>query len=411
MPRVAICFWRLGPYHHARLEAAARLMEVEAIEFVGHDDVYSWDLVDGARGFRRSTLQATYDGSRSARRRAVEKMDATLSRVRPDVVAIPGWALPDALMALIWCRRHRTPAVLMSESTAWDSPRHPLKECLKRRVVGQCSAALVGGSSHVEYAVDLGMPRDAVWSGYDVVDNAHFAQGAEAARTSAPAHRQRLGLDRPYFLASARFLPQKNLMGLMEAFALSLGCDAEHDHGWDLVILGNGPLRGALEARRGELALIGRVHMPGFVQFPELPTYYGLASAFVHVSTMEPWGLVVNEAMASGLPVVVSRRCGCAADLVRDGQNGFTVDPGNLPAMADLLREMTKATFPLLAMAEASCRLIRDWSPSRFAEGLRHAADHAMNRGPRANRTIDTLILQCLLRRSSNQGASPKADS
>lgn len=399
MLRVAICFWRLGPYHHARLEAASRLMDVEAVEFVGHDNVYAWDLVDGARGFRRTILQATYDGSRRARRQAIEKMNATLSRVRPDVVAIPGWALPDALMALIWCQRHRTPAVLMSESTAWDSPRHPLKEWLKRRVVGQCSAALVGGSSHVEYAVELGMPREAVWSGYDIVDNSHFTQGADAARASAPAQRQRLGLDRPYFLASARFLPQKNLMTLIEAYALSLDRDAGHDHGWDLVLLGDGPLRGTLEARRGQLALDGRLHMPGFVQYPELPAYYGLASAFVHASTTEPWGLVVNEAMASGLPVVVSRRCGCAADLVRHGQNGFTIDPENLPAMATLLREMTTATFPLTEMAQASRLLIRDWSPSRFAQGLRNAAVHALNRGPRVVRTIDTLIIESLLRR------------
>src|SRR5262249_59830905 len=96
---------------------------------------------------------------------------------------------------------------------------------------------------------------------------------------------------------------------------------------WKLVLLGEGEQRAKLEGLRDALGLRNDVSMPGFKQYDELPAYYGLASAFVHTSTTEQWGLVVNEAMAAGLPVLVSERCGCGPDLVREGVNGFTFDP------------------------------------------------------------------------------------
>src|SRR6185369_3826531 len=94
---------------------------------------------------------------------------------------------------------------------------------------------------------------------------------------------------------------------------------------WKLVLLGDGPTN--LIRLIADLELQDSVLLPGFKQYEELPTYYGLANAFVHASTSEPWGLVINEAVASGLPVIVSNRCGCAPELVNG--NGFTFDPTN----------------------------------------------------------------------------------
>ena len=149
-------------------------------------------------------------------------------------------------------------------------------------------------------------------------------------RHGAPAGtalRQRLGLPERYFLASARFIEKKNLSGLLHAYAAYRR--ATPDDPWSLVVLGDGELRPELERLRGELGLDDVVSFPGYRSYQELPAYYGLASCFVHASTTEQWGLVVNEAMAAGLPVLVSNRCGCAANLVQEdgvqeGGNGFT---------------------------------------------------------------------------------------
>ena len=202
-----------------------------------------------------------------------------------------------------------------------------------------------------------------------------------------------------FFLAAARFVAKKNLTGLLRAYALyrtawgeaAGGESAGNTRGfrppgvpsaagpWDLVVLGNGPLEPALRELIGELGLEAHVRLPGFKQYPELPVYYGRAGAFVHASSTEQWGLVVNEAMASGLPVLVSNRCGCAADLVREGVNGFTFDPWNLEELAHLLLRITQTPKTrLLEMGLAGRRIIAAWGPERFAAGLRMAAETAL---------------------------------
>lgn len=149
--------------------------------------------------------------------------------------------------------------------------------------------------------------------------------------------------------------------------------------------------------------------MPGFKQYDELPVYYGLASAFVHASATEQWGLVVNEAMASGLPVLVSNRCGCAMDLVKDGVNGFTFDPHNVEQLASLMFKLSTLnslagrseakTAPLSTLGAASREIISSWGPERFADGLVRAVKMALTT-PRPQPTpIDRLLLRVLLAR------------
>src|SRR5207249_5035240 len=149
-----------------------------------------------------------------------------------------------------------------------------------------------------------------------------------------------------YFLASARFVEKKNLTSLIRAYAeyrdrlKGIGVTDPGYKGapWDLVLLGDGPLRETLNAQLSTLNLHSHVHLPGFKQYDELPVYYALANAFVHASTTEQWGLVVNEAIASGLPVIVSERCGCVPELVQG--NGFTFDPMDEHELASLLFRM-----------------------------------------------------------------------
>jgi glycosyltransferase involved in cell wall biosynthesis len=138
--------------------------------------------------------------------------------------------------------------------------------------------------------------------------------------------------------------------------------------------------------------------MPGFKQYPELPNYYGLASAFVLPSISETWGLVVNEAMASGLPVLVSDRCGCAPDLVRDGTNGFTFDPYSVEEIASaMLRVWKMEDGELKRMGAESSRIIAAWGPERFVSGLELAVVKALESGPRAAKPLDRLLLRALI--------------
>jgi glycosyltransferase involved in cell wall biosynthesis len=313
-------------------------------------------------------------------------------------VAIPGWSHPGALSALLWCLQKRRPAVLMSDSGKDDEVRRQAREATKRCVVRLFGGALVAGAPHAEYACALGLSSDAVFDGYDVVDNAHFERGARQARDGAERARRRLGLPERFFLASSRFVAKKNLPLLLEAYGdyrRRAGADA-----WHLVLLGDGALRPVLERRIARPDLAGAVILAGFEQYGALPAYYGLAGAFVHASTTEQWGLVVNEAMASGLPVIVSKRCGCAPDLVEDGVNGFAFDPRDVGALAGLMRRVAAMTeAQRRAMGRAGEAIIAGWGPARFADGLMRAVDVARRRPPPAASWLDRSLLWALARR------------
>ena len=160
------------------------------------------------------------------------------------------------------------------------------------------------------------------------------------------------------------------------------------------------PLRSDLCRLISDLRLDACVHLPGFKQYPELPAYYGLASAFIHASTTEQWGLVVNEAMASGLPVLVSNRCGCARDLVQEGVNGFTFDPYNVEQMAELMLKIsTFQDVSLSAFGDASRAIIIKWGPERFASGLKSALECALKVGTKRAGILNRMLLFALLRR------------
>ncbi len=397
MLNVGILFHRLGPYHHARLNAAGRHLAVTGIELSAVDDTYAWAGVTGADHFQRMTLFHRRDVVHEPAAEISRRVHAALNQAQPQAVAVPGWANRGALAALLWCVRTGVPMILMSESSRHDERRRWWKEAVKRRVVRLFQAGLVGGRFHRDYLTELGLERERIGLGYDVVDNEHFRRGAARARANDQEERRRLGVPQRYFLASNRFIPKKNLPGLVRAFAAyrkSAGPGA-----WDLVVLGDGELRAELEALREQLGLGGCVHLPGFRQYEDLPAYYGLAGGFVHTSTTEQWGLVVNEAMAAGLPVLVSRRCGCVPDLVEEGRNGFTFDPHDEDGLSRHLLRMAGGEYDRASMGRAGEEIIARWTPETFAEGLLRAVRAGLAAPRPRFGPVDHLLLNALMKR------------
>lgn len=395
---VAVLFSRLGPYHVARLNAVGKRASLTAIELSGKATEYAWDPVDTPPTFQRITVfpeRTHLDVTVSELR---EKVEAALTEAAPDAVALPGWDDSGTLLALHWCREHGVPAVVMSASTALDAPRTWWKEAVKKQVVQQYDAALVGGLRHKAYIQSLGLPSDRVFTGYNVVDNEHFRRGAAAARANENACRTRINLPDTYFLSIGRFVEKKNFPMLLTAYAAYRDETASP---WDLVLLGDGPLRTRLERLREELHLEDCVHFPGFKQYDALPSYYGLAGAFVHTSLREQWGLVVNEAMAAGLPVVVSDRCGCVPNLVQDGENGYSFDPEDPEALVRHLSDLSASSTPRETMGDRSQQIIEDWTPDVFAEQLmkamRAAASHSATRP--SHSFFEKAVLSLLTRR------------
>lgn len=406
-PAVAVVFHHIGPYHHARLNAAAKTLSVIGIEWSaqGYD---AWGAAATPARYRKVSLfpEATdhYPDKAELRR----TFSSALEQTKPDVVAINGWNNFGSVIAANCCVRRGIPMVVMSESAHQDEPRTWWKEAIKRRIVGLYSAALVGGRRHVEYLVELGMPVDRIFTGYDVVDNHYFCERARQIRNprlrqgyggqAASEIRNLHGLPENYFLASARFIEKKNLPRLISAYAkYRQKSQADGKAPWDLVLLGNGPLKSYLCRLISDLRLQKHVHLPGFKPYDELPVYYGSANAFVHASAAEQWGLVVNEAIASGLPVIVSDHCGCAPELVNG--NGFIFDPSNEDELAARLLEM--ASLPdeeRKQLGDNSYTIASNFAPERFDEGLERATSVAMGVPQKGFGAIDRSLLSAAAR-------------
>ena len=393
----AVLVERIGPYHFSRLSAAAARFRTVAVEFFGMDSTYAWDKVSDAAGFQRLTL---LDESEPGRRRGpslAARVSEALTRIAPAVVAIPGWSSQGALAALKWCLQTGTPAVVLSASSETGRPRARWKEALKRRIVRLFSAGVGGGTPQADYLARLGIPRSHIFLGYDVVDNGHFAEKAAAIRRDAARLRRSFGLPEKYFLSVCRFIEEKNLPILLEAYAAyrrQAGAAA-----WKLVLAGDGPLKPRLLEQREQWGLGDDLLLPGFKQYEDLPAYYGLANAFVLPSFSETWGLVVNEAMAAGLPVIVSNHCGCATDLVRDGENGFTFDPRDPVRLASLLTRLASPDTDLAAMGKSSRDIIARWTPDAFALSLQRAAETACATVRPTPKPMDQLLLRLLMNR------------
>jgi glycosyltransferase involved in cell wall biosynthesis len=404
--KLAVLFDNFGPYHIARLNASSAEADVLGVEFAAESGDYSWLRTSAAVRFRRCTLFADGPSHECSTQVLRARLHQSLRDFRPDVVAIPGWSGRLAFEALAWCRRNSVPAIAMSESTAADQARWWWREAVKRRCLTLFDAGLAGGPPQRDYLVQLGMRPGQVFLGYDAVDNEYFSCGAAAARSSAAAVRAKLNLPSRYFLASARFIAKKNLHNLLHAHAqyrervasASSARSGGSSVPWSLVILGDGPLRHGLQATRDLLGLNSYVHFPGFLQYEELPNYFGLAGAFIHPSLVEQWGLVVNEAMASGLPVLASQRCGCVPTLLREGVNGFTFDPSSIDEMADaMLRISTMPEPERLQFGRASESIVSDVGPEQFAHGLMSAAKAALTRHATRRRLGDSFLLRALL--------------
>lgn len=349
-------------------------VEMFGVEVASSDRQYAWDKVDGAEGFHRLTVFPEANYSDLSARQIYEGVFQTLDRIQPMVVATNGWSVVEARAGLMWCRWRKRRCIVMSETKADDSPRRAWKEFAKRLLLHRFDAALVGGRRQAEYLVALDYPSNRVHFGYDVVDNDFFASGAAKARADRDNLRSAYGLPDGYFFACSRFLPRKNIDGLLRAYAIYRARGAKPL--WGLVIAGSGVQEASLRALERELGLNG-VAWPGFLQYSELPVYFGLASAFVHPAKSEPWGLVVNEAAASGVPLLVSRKVGSSHELVQEGKSGFLFDPTDHQAMAGFLIRIARVTTThRCAIGRRAKQIVSAWGPERFASGLLAAAGH-----------------------------------
>ncbi len=301
-----------------------------------------------------------------------------LQRAAPDAILCGGYNYLASWQAMRWARRRRVPFILWVESTERDiRSRNGMIEFLKRGFIRRCSAFVVPGKSSMQYVRNYGVTEEEIFTAPNAVDSELFAQRAAAVRQGAERHRQALQLAPRFFLFVGRLVREKGVFDLLEAYGK---LTPELRTVVSLVLVGEGNAREEVTRRAGQIAP-GQVRCTGFVQRDQLASYYALAESFVFPSHSDTWGLVVNEAMACGLPVITSDAAGCAADLVQDHWNGRVIGRGDVIQLASAMEEMGRDSALRTQMGNHSRELVLRYSPAACAAGIARATLAAGGRG------------------------------
>ena len=286
----------------------------------------------------------------------------------PDVILCGGYNYVASWQALWWARAHKIPFLLWSESNAKDLRRgHAVVEFLKNSFLRKCSGFVVPGRAAQEYlCADKKIMEGALFTAPNAVDNDLFAAGASAARQNAGALRRELDLPERYFLFTGRLVREKGVFELLAAYA-KLTESIRGQVG--LVLVGDGASRQQLE-HEAESISPGAIKFAGFAQRKQLAIYYGLAEMLVLPTYADTWGLVVNEAMACGLPVILSEAAGCAPELMRENWNGLLVPPRDVPSLTFAMNSLAERPDLCVAMGANSAKQIAHYSPTEWSRGI-----------------------------------------
>lgn len=373
-PRLTFLLEVRTPYRDELLARLVRegVYDVTVLYCTDSEPWRDWDL--GAEPYAAKTLPGIARGGRGGGFQA--KLNPSVWRAlgvaRPQVVIIGGYALPTNQLAMLWCRRHRIPYLVLWESHDLD------KRTLLRRAVawGPSSFARRGAAGFLpasslarDRLARSGVPADRL----HILPNAPDVRAIAAAvpRADEPSSRP------PTFLFSGRLVASKDVPTLLEAFAQVQGKVPEAR----LVIVGSGPLRPQLSEMADRLAL-HHVTFKGFVQPSDLPAVYGAADVFVLPSRQEPFGVVVMEAMAAGMPVIVSDHVGCARDLVTEAC-GIVFPVGDVAALASAMVLLGTDAARRRAMGAAARHEVMRWDIGYCVTTLAHAVGKAAELGDR----------------------------
>jgi glycosyltransferase involved in cell wall biosynthesis len=290
-----------------------------------------------------------------------------LTSARPDVVVVAGWSTFPCQAAVMWCRVKGVPYVLQVESHD-EGPRAGWRRAVKGSVVPPivrgAAGVLVTGTLVRESMLARGADPAAIRLFAVTIDVPTYATRAGELRARRDELRASFGLrsDDVVVLSVARLAPEKGLDTLVEALARA------EDRHLVLLVAGEGPERGRIEAlarARG-----ARVLLPGNLTGDRVAEAYVAADVFALLSTYEPWGVVVNEAAASGLPLVLSVRVGAAPDLLRDVENGALVAAGYVACAAAALTGVAADPDERRLSSKRSREIVGGWGYEPSVEGF-----------------------------------------
>lgn len=364
--KVLFFLHKIGPYHHARFNELAKSFQITVVEILSASKEYDWENIKNIIDYKVIKISAHLKGKELKGKKLINTIDSIIQRQQPDAVITMGWNNRSYSAAVLIAKKLGLITCTLSDSTYISKRRYFFIEYLKKKLISCYDAYLVAGKRSENYLKKLDI-NNGIFSPMDVVDNNHFKENiVNKALNSLPPK---------YVLCVSRLIKEKNLNTLIDAFEAFIKHHPHND--LKLVIVGSGYLENQLRVQIKQLQLESVIVLHPFVQYSELTLFYKNALALILPSLSEQWGLVVNEAMASGLPVLVSKCCGCVDDLVYDGINGWIIEPTQQGIINGLEKLMLQSESERIKMGQASQKIIDNYDLKDFRIATLSMLDYA----------------------------------
>lgn len=297
-----------------------------------------------------------------------------LNEIRPDVLVTGAIAFPSGAVGVYYANKYDIPIIVFDDAKLEDVKRNFFVNWVKKQLYSGVDAIFCPAPGWESTFSFFGFDKERMFYGVDVVDNDFFMNLPENG-TENPVKAKK------YLLNVGRQVEKKNLLMLLQAYQK---VQLEDDNIPDLVLVGDGSKRKELE-NYIEKNHLKKVHLLPFLPQKTIRTIYRNAEAFILPSAYgETWGLVINEAMASGLPVLVSNKVGCAGTLVKHGVNGYIFDVTSKESLSSSLKNFSQLSpIQKQDMSDSSKQIIQDWGLDKFSEGLMQAISFVMQRKKR----------------------------
>ncbi|HAU28662.1 MAG TPA: glycosyl transferase family 1 [Rhodospirillaceae bacterium] len=367
MKKKIIFVWgKYAPYHLDRIEAVQKLLgnrfAVSGIQKTGGNKAYAWDKVTEGRGFSLITLFPNHDTPPCFR--ILFALLRNLLHQKTRYVFLCEYQLPHIFFTALICHLFGKKVFVMANSKFDDKPRKLGLELCKPFLFLPYNGALVSGRRAAEYLRFLGFRKRPVEEGYNTLSIKRVRRNAAIA----PAPDGTAFTDRHFTMVS-RFVPKKNIPMLVTAYARYRELAGEHAR--ELHLCGSGPEETTIRARMAELGVEGVV-FHGFQQEEAVAKLLGTSLCLLLPSFDEQWGLVVNEAIAMGLPVLCGETVGARDSLVQNAINGYSIETDNPEGLARLMLHLSSNEAEWRRMAKASLTLSNNADCACFAKGVKY---------------------------------------
>ncbi|MDE3186020.1 MAG: glycosyltransferase family 4 protein [Acidobacteriota bacterium] len=380
--RVLFLIRNIGDYHASRLlrlqrEALKAGHKFLAVEAADRSSLYAHRQTRA--GLLKQAIQSvSLHGA--GRLDILRKLAPEISLYKPDVIFTIGYSDAIALCGLAMGKALGSRVFFLADSKADDQPRRTLSEAVKARILRCFDGALVAGERHRAYFASLGVKPESIQTGYDVVDNEYFAQRAARFRGKASRVRSLRIVPARYVLLVSRLIPRKRVDRALEIYAASRLPASQVK----LLIIGQGPEQNRLQEQAQASGIAEHIICRREVKSCMMPLFYAFADALLLTSEYDQWGLSVNEAMACGVPALVTGRCGCAGEIVLHDRNGFVWDGVSTPEGAALLDRLVLEPETRERFSAAAAQTMTEWGLARFADAAMSMVDgaNAQHQGP-----------------------------